>query len=365
MFQLQCSLCTRCSHQLSKLFCGSIFSVIFVLATGVGVEGAEAAPTSSEHVRWGETLEGFRVGARPVSARRILLRLQLMGVASPPPDEVRRNRALHRALYPLVEEELLRGALGQRRLEVDQAKLLAREAELIRRSGGPAQWTRRITQRRSTPAEERARLWREAAVAKLLEDLPVLEPDEETLRASYEALSRRYQRPASIRLRQVFLQVRPSSTPEERRARRNELSALRTMIQRPGMTMEQVARQHSEDETRHQGGLLTNLKAGELLPGLEAALQRLEIGELSEPVESALGFHLLRIEGRNPARNVSFEQAREQLIAHVRARELPRARRNLLRSLWENAEISGPIALPPPRALKRSPRRGARSSSRN
>ena len=288
-----------------------------------------------------------------------------MGVASPPPDEARRSRALHRALYPLVEEELLRGALIDKGLEVDQTKLLAREAELIRRSGGPEQWSRRITQRRSTPAEERARLWREAAVAKLLERLPAFDPDEATLRASYEALSRRYQRPATIRLRQVFLQVQPSSTPEERTARRDALIALRAMIQRPGMTMEQVARQHSEDETRHQGGLLTNLKAGELLPGLEAALQGLEVGELSEPVESALGFHLLRIEGRNPAQNVSFEEAREQLIAHVRARELPRARRALLRSLWEKAEVSGPVTLPPPRALRRNPRREARGSSDN
>ena len=60
-----------------------------------------------------------------------------------------------------------------------------------------------------------------------------------------------------------------------------------------------------------------------------------------------------------------FEEAREQLIAHVRARELPRARRALLRSLWEKAEVSGPVTLPPPRALRRNPRREARGSSDN
>ena len=314
---------------------------------------------------WGALLEGFQVGSRQIPARRILLRLQLMGVSSPPTDELRRDRALHRALYPLVEEELLRAALEREGLEVEQAELIAREAELIRRSGGPERWSMRVAQRRSTPAEERARLWREAAIAKLLERLPAPEPDEETLRARYEALSSRYQRPASVRLRQVFLRVEPSSTPEARAARRDEISALRVAIQRPGMTMEQIARQHSEDETRHQGGLLTALRAGELLPALEAALQTLEVGELSEPVESARGFHLLRVEGRNPAQSVSFEQARGQLIAHLQARARPRARRALLQSLWERAEISGPISLPPPRSSRRSPRRTTRAPSAN
>ncbi|MGI9542837.1 MAG: peptidylprolyl isomerase [Cyclobacteriaceae bacterium] len=62
-----------------------------------------------------------------------------------------------------------------------------------------------------------------------------------------------------------------------------------------GASFEELAKKHSEGPSAPQGGNLGFQKRGDLVPEYEATALQLKPGELSEPVESQFGFHLIQL----------------------------------------------------------------------
>jgi peptidyl-prolyl cis-trans isomerase SurA len=69
-----------------------------------------------------------------------------------------------------------------------------------------------------------------------------------------------------------------------------------------GEKFEDVAAQVSDDPSRGRGGLLGWFQKGDLDPAFEAAAESLQVGELSGPVRSAFGYHVLEVLEREGAR---------------------------------------------------------------
>jgi peptidyl-prolyl cis-trans isomerase SurA len=84
---------------------------------------------------------------------------------------------------------------------------------------------------------------------------------------------------------------------------------------RQGADFAALAKRHSEDPHADDGGAMGWVAQGELLPELDDALFRLQPGAISEPIRTALGFHLLKIEERQPAANLTLLEA-NQAVYH-------------------------------------------------
>lgn len=97
-------------------------------------------------------------------------------------------------------------------------------------------------------------------------------------------------------------------TNDEQAKQRIEQLALR--IQR-GESFEDLARVHSEDASAPQGGDLGWLSPGETVPPFEEAMDQLASNEISGPVRSQFGWHLIRVLERRE-RNVGDELRRLQ-----------------------------------------------------
>lgn len=64
-----------------------------------------------------------------------------------------------------------------------------------------------------------------------------------------------------------------------------------------GRPFEEVAAETNPDGTRNTGGRLGRFAARELVPEYSQAAMRLDQGEISEPVRTPFGYHLIRLEG--------------------------------------------------------------------
>jgi peptidyl-prolyl cis-trans isomerase SurA len=74
-----------------------------------------------------------------------------------------------------------------------------------------------------------------------------------------------------------------------------------------------LARAHSQDASARDGGDLGQLKRGELAEEIEATILALEPGEVSRPHQSALGYHLFRLESKDTLDGDGRERARQQI----------------------------------------------------
>lgn len=81
----------------------------------------------------------------------------------------------------------------------------------------------------------------------------------------------------------------------------------------------QLAERHSECPTAMHGGMLGRIKQGQLYPELDRQLFAMEEGEISAPVQSPIGWHLLLCETIHPARHLPFSEVKERLQQHLMA----------------------------------------------
>lgn len=82
---------------------------------------------------------------------------------------------------------------------------------------------------------------------------------------------------------------------------KNDTAANRKLIQqlqaqaRSGQSFEQLARQYSQDGSAVQGGNLGWIREGETVAPFEAAVKALKPGQISQPVQSPFGWHIIRL----------------------------------------------------------------------
>jgi peptidyl-prolyl cis-trans isomerase SurA len=99
----------------------------------------------------------------------------------------------------------------------------------------------------------------------------------------------------SLRLSHIFLEYKVSAESDARaRARADSVYVLL----RGGADFADLARTFSDDSSAPEGGLIGRTKRGTLVRPYEEAAYRLEEGQVSEPVRSEFGWHVIRLDGR-------------------------------------------------------------------
>ncbi len=94
-----------------------------------------------------------------------------------------------------------------------------------------------------------------------------------------------------------------------------------------GQTFDQLAKQYSEGPTRDNGGYLGAFKRDAMVKPFADKAFAMKAGEISEPVRTRFGWHLIKVEKINPARTESLAQATEGIrrkLVEAKALEMAR-----------------------------------------
>ncbi|NCV64739.1 MAG: peptidylprolyl isomerase [Burkholderiaceae bacterium] len=116
------------------------------------------------------------------------------------------------------------------------------------------------------------------------------------------------------------------------------LQGYRDQIRAKTADFEALAKKFSEDGSAQNGGILGWMGPGELVPPFEIAMNRLQIGEVSDPVKTEFGWHLIQVLERRDAQ-LTVEKQREFARAAIRERKFEQAYQDWLRQLRDTATV--------------------------
>ncbi len=141
--------------------------------------------------------------------------------------------------------------------------------------------------------------------------LPSMATLEAQARTQYVAERERFTLPPQTRASHILVKGSDNAARTKAQQLLDQLKA--------GTPFEELARKHSDDPgSAARGGSLGWFAAGRMVAEFDAAIEQLKApGDLSPVVKSQFGFHIIRLDERNPAHLQSFESVRDQLIAPI------------------------------------------------
>jgi parvulin-like peptidyl-prolyl isomerase len=183
------------------------------------------------------------------------------------------------------------------------------------------------------PADEERR-----AVARLLAaEVKPLAPTEAEIRAYYGQHENELVRPERVALRQILV------------ATLNEARDVKRKLAQDPKAFDKLARSISKGPEAEAGGFMGVFERGQLPAELEPPAFSLPEGGTSEPIESPLGYHVLRVDSRQAATTPSFEEASAEISDRLVRERRAAAERAYVAGVMARSKVNHAAALRTPR----------------
>ncbi len=166
-------------------------------------------------------------------------------------------------------------------------------------------------------------------------------PSEDEIKGFYEASKASFTVPAEYQLAQIFVQAPDESDKVAVAAALKKASDLAARVKRAPNDFAKIARESSEHkDSAAKGGDLGWLPETQLIPEIRASVVRMTKGELSPPIRSTTGWHIVRLIDRKPSTTRPLSEVRDTVVANMRLRKAQEAERAYIEALLGKATVT-------------------------
>ena len=155
----------------------------------------------------------------------------------------------------------------------------------------------------------RVRKWVDREIA------PQLEATLEERLQLYQQHAERYAQPARLRVSHLFLAAPPETAPEIVDLKKEKIALLAKRIKDRENFSELVATESEDEASKARGGDLGYFSAYRMPPDFFVAAAKLRMGEMSAPIRTSLGFHIIQATDLKPARQMTFDEVSQEIGA--------------------------------------------------
>lgn len=244
-----------------------------------------------------------------------------------------------KALDALIDRELLWQESIKRGVVISDAAVQRQVEQMRDAMGGAEKFARRLEDAGFDEAGFAEYTRHELAAQQTFAQLTqVAQPDETEVRAFFDEHRSEMSQPETVQARHILVKVAQDADATEVEAARLRLVEMKSQISR-GADFASVARTGSEDATASAGGELGYFPRGRMMPAFEAVAFALKPGEVSEPVRTPFGWHLIYLQNHLEATDVSELQGLEMVRAYLARQRQVQVRQQVLAQLRSSNRI--------------------------
>lgn len=139
------------------------------------------------------------------------------------------------------------------------------------------------------------------AIKKLISQSSV---DENEAKEYYESNRNQFEKPESVRALHILI--------------KDEETAQKIYDEiKNGKSFEEAAKEYSVCPSKEKGGDLGYFEKGKMVPEFEKVSFELEVGQISEPVKSMFGYHIIKVEDKKESTVMAFEEVKKQIEDYI------------------------------------------------
>lgn len=196
-----------------------------------------------------------------------------------------------------------------------------------------------LQQLRITQDELRKSIKQSIAIERVLNARGLQEPTIEDAKRLYDENPDIFATPEAVEARHILIKV-PEGADEK--TVDEALKRAKAVYQRATAEkadFKALASEVSEGPTKDKGGDLGFVPRGKTVPEFEDALFALKVGEVSQPVRTPFGWHIIQAVSKREAGTLPWEEVQDRIIAQLRNDQTKEALDGLLAELREKSKI--------------------------
>ena len=165
------------------------------------------------------------------------------------------------------------------------------------------------------------------------------EVSEEEIAAFYKEKPHHFARPEKVKAHHILVRVERGADDKTKAEARQRAQSILDDI-RKGEDFATLAERYSEDSvSRGKGGDLGEFGRGEMVKPFEDAVFAMKPGQLSEPVETEYGYHIIRLDAYTPAGTIPLDEVKDRIRKALAAEKRNAAARKHVEDLRALAKV--------------------------
>ncbi len=141
---------------------------------------------------------------------------------------------------------------------------------------------------------------------------------EDEIRDYYETHPKEFEKPKTVEARHILIRVAPNAPEEVVQQAKKKIEGILKQI-REGRDFAEMAKKYSEGPTAEKGGYLGSFTRESMVKPFADKAFSMKAGEVSDPVRTQFGWHLIKVEKVTEASKESLEKATPKILKKLRA----------------------------------------------
>ena len=278
--------------------------------------------------------------------------------AKPEERQKRREEITRRTLDLLIDEKVLDQELRESKLTIDDKQVDASMAEVMKRYNFTAdQLAQAVANEGITLAEYREQMRKQLGRYQLLREKvqKKIKVSEADIRSEYDRMMREEGKEMEAHVRHIVINAPEKAPPEVVAAALAKAQGIAVEARQPGVDFAQLAKQKSDGSSAADGGDLGFFKHGAMVPAFEQAAFALKPGEVSDPVRTNLGWHVIKLEELRAVGLPSLAELKPQIEDKLRSEQASRASAQYIQTLRQAAVLDHKL-FPPAASASAEPK---------
>lgn len=179
------------------------------------------------------------------------------------------------------------------------------------------------------------------AMEKILSDVKI---DDKEVQAFYDEHKAAFEVPESVKASHILIQVSKDAGNDLWSKAKKELTALRKDILAGKVSFEDAAKDRSDCPSKSDGGNLGFFTKGQMVPEFDEVAFSTKVGEISAPVKTQFGYHIVKVTDHKEASTRPFEEVKEELRQQLLQKKQMEVMKEYVGKLHKQYEVT--ILLP-------------------
>jgi parvulin-like peptidyl-prolyl isomerase len=257
-----------------------------------------------------------------------------------PDKDIRIKELKENILEQMIDEKILIHEANRKKIKVTRKEIQDGIEEIKKRFASEEEYNQELTKQGLTEEKFKEQVRDQLMVIKLIDEevkAKVSPPTDTEIEEFYKQNESQMVEPEQVRVRHILIKVDEKTNKEE------ALKKIKEILKeaKKGKTsFAELAKKYSEDVSASRGGDIGFFTRGQMVKKFEEAAFALDVGEISDVVETEYGYHIIQCLEKKAQEKKSLEEIKDNLRNFIFQRKMEERYEKWLRTLRDKASIT-------------------------